>query len=114
MLHALNLGAIGLAARIAGVVVAWNRVAEFGPHWYPGGAGGVRWCRSPRWVASLVRCRGERGQRNHEPPVICELLLDADRDRQRRGCVDPGFRRDQMQHKPNPKCDAKEFMRRQA
>jgi hypothetical protein len=35
MLHALILGAIGLAASIAGVVVAWNRVAEFGPRWYP-------------------------------------------------------------------------------
>jgi hypothetical protein len=35
MLHALILGAIGLAASIAGAVVAWNRVAEFGPHWYP-------------------------------------------------------------------------------
>jgi hypothetical protein len=35
MMHALILGAIGLAASIAGVVVAWNRVAEFGPHWYP-------------------------------------------------------------------------------
>jgi hypothetical protein len=33
--HALILGAIGLAASIAGLVVAWNRVAEFGPHWYP-------------------------------------------------------------------------------
>jgi hypothetical protein len=35
MKHALILGAIGLAVSIAGVVVAWNRVAEFGPHWYP-------------------------------------------------------------------------------
>src|SRR5882724_11685528 len=35
MVHALILGAIGLAASIAGALVAWNRVAEFGPHWYP-------------------------------------------------------------------------------
>jgi hypothetical protein len=35
MMHALILGAIGLAVSIAGVVVAWNRVAEFGPRWYP-------------------------------------------------------------------------------
>jgi hypothetical protein len=35
MLHALILGAIGLAVCIAGAVVTWNRVAEFGPHWYP-------------------------------------------------------------------------------
>jgi drug/metabolite transporter (DMT)-like permease len=35
MMHALILGAIGVAACIAGVVVAWNRVAEFGPRWYP-------------------------------------------------------------------------------
>jgi hypothetical protein len=35
MMHALILGAIGVAASLAGVVVAWNRVAEFGPRWYP-------------------------------------------------------------------------------
>jgi hypothetical protein len=35
MMHALILGAIGLAVSIAGVVVAWNHVAEFGPRWYP-------------------------------------------------------------------------------
>jgi hypothetical protein len=35
MMHALILGAIGLAVSIAGVVMAWNRVAEFGPRWYP-------------------------------------------------------------------------------
>jgi hypothetical protein len=35
MMHALILGAIGLAVSIAGVIVAWNRVAEFGPRWYP-------------------------------------------------------------------------------
>ena len=35
MLHALILGVIGAAASVAGAVMAWNRVAEFGPHWYP-------------------------------------------------------------------------------
>jgi hypothetical protein len=35
MRHALILGAIGVAASVAGAVMAWNRVAEFGPHWYP-------------------------------------------------------------------------------
>lgn len=35
MMHALILGAIGLAVSIVGLVVTWNRVAEFGPHWYP-------------------------------------------------------------------------------
>jgi hypothetical protein len=35
MVHALVLGAIGMAASVAGAVMAWNRVAEFGPHWYP-------------------------------------------------------------------------------
>jgi hypothetical protein len=35
MMHALILGAIGVAASLAGVVMAWNRVAEFGPRWYP-------------------------------------------------------------------------------
>jgi hypothetical protein len=33
--HAMILGAIGTAVSVAGVVVTWNRVAEFGPHWYP-------------------------------------------------------------------------------
>jgi len=35
MMHALVLGAIGLAVSILGTVVTWNRTAEFGPHWYP-------------------------------------------------------------------------------
>jgi hypothetical protein len=35
MRHAMILGAIGTAVSVAGVVVTWNRVAEFGPHWYP-------------------------------------------------------------------------------
>jgi len=35
MMHALILGAIGATVSIVGAVVTWNRVAEFGPHWYP-------------------------------------------------------------------------------
>ena len=35
MLHALVLGAIGLAVSIVGTVVTWNRGPAFGPHWYP-------------------------------------------------------------------------------
>jgi hypothetical protein len=35
MLHALVLGAIGLAANLAGTVVTWNKGPAFGPHWYP-------------------------------------------------------------------------------
>jgi len=35
MLHALILGAIGLAVSIIGTVVTWNRGPAFGPHWYP-------------------------------------------------------------------------------
>ena len=35
MLHALVLGAIGLAVTIIGTVVTWNRGPAFGPHWYP-------------------------------------------------------------------------------
>jgi hypothetical protein len=34
MRHALVLGAIGLAACIAGAVAAWNQ-PELGPRWYP-------------------------------------------------------------------------------
>ncbi len=35
MLHALVLGAIGLALSVVGAVVTWNKGAAFGPHWYP-------------------------------------------------------------------------------
>jgi len=35
MMHALVLGAIGLAVCIAGVVVTWDKGPEFGPKWYP-------------------------------------------------------------------------------
>jgi hypothetical protein len=35
MLHALVLGAIGLAVSILGLVVTWNKVPSLGPHWYP-------------------------------------------------------------------------------
>jgi len=35
MLHALLLGALGVAVCIAGAAVTWNKGPEFGPHWYP-------------------------------------------------------------------------------
>jgi hypothetical protein len=35
MLHAMVLGFIGFALSILGVVMTWNRTAEFGPRWYP-------------------------------------------------------------------------------
>lgn len=35
MLHALILGAIGLAVTILGSVLTWNKGPAFGPHWYP-------------------------------------------------------------------------------
>jgi hypothetical protein len=35
MAHALALGALGLAAGLAGVAVAWRAGPEFGPLWYP-------------------------------------------------------------------------------
>jgi hypothetical protein len=35
MLHALVLGALGLAVTIVGAVVTWNKGPAFGPHWYP-------------------------------------------------------------------------------
>jgi len=35
MQHALVLGALGLVVCLIGVVTTWNRVQEFGPHWYP-------------------------------------------------------------------------------
>ncbi len=35
MLHALVLGAIGLAVSIVGAVVTWNKGPAFGPHCYP-------------------------------------------------------------------------------
>lgn len=33
--HSLVLGAIGMLIALGGAVATWNRVAEFGPHWYP-------------------------------------------------------------------------------
>ena len=35
MLHAMVLGFLGFALSIVGVVMTWNRTAEFGPRWYP-------------------------------------------------------------------------------
>jgi hypothetical protein len=35
MLHALILGAIGLAVSIFGAAFTWNKGPAFGPHWYP-------------------------------------------------------------------------------
>jgi hypothetical protein len=35
MLHALVLGALGLAVSTLGAVVTWNKGPAFGPHWYP-------------------------------------------------------------------------------
>ncbi|MGC1417275.1 MAG: hypothetical protein WA817_18450 [Candidatus Acidiferrum sp.] len=35
MLHSMILGALGLAASIAGAVATWNGGPAFGPHWYP-------------------------------------------------------------------------------
>ena len=35
MLHALILGAVGVAASVAGVVATWNMGPAFGPKWYP-------------------------------------------------------------------------------
>lgn len=35
MQHALAGGIVGLVLSIIGAVVAWNKVATLGPHWYP-------------------------------------------------------------------------------
>jgi hypothetical protein len=35
MLHALSVGALGVAVAILGTVLTWNKGPEFGPHWYP-------------------------------------------------------------------------------
>lgn len=35
MEHALAAGVIGLVLSIVGAVMAWNKVATLGPHWYP-------------------------------------------------------------------------------
>jgi hypothetical protein len=35
MLHALTVGALGVAVAILGTVLTWNKGPEFGPHWYP-------------------------------------------------------------------------------
>jgi hypothetical protein len=33
--HALVLGTMGFVVSTVGAVVTWNKVAEYGPHWYP-------------------------------------------------------------------------------
>jgi hypothetical protein len=35
MFHAMVGGVIGVIVSSVGVIATWNRVAEFGPHWYP-------------------------------------------------------------------------------
>ena len=35
MVHALALGAVGLAASVAGAIATWNAGPAFGPKWYP-------------------------------------------------------------------------------
>jgi hypothetical protein len=35
MFHAMIGGLLGLVVSTIGVIATWNRVAEFGPHWYP-------------------------------------------------------------------------------
>jgi hypothetical protein len=35
MQHALAGGVLGLVLSTGGAVVTWNKVGEFGPHWYP-------------------------------------------------------------------------------
>ena len=35
MLHAMVLGVLDFIVSIVGVVVTWNKGAEYGPHWYP-------------------------------------------------------------------------------
>jgi len=35
MLHAMNLGILGLLVSVAGAAASWNKGPAFGPHWYP-------------------------------------------------------------------------------
>lgn len=35
MLHAMVGGITGCIVAVVGVIVTWNKGAEFGPHWYP-------------------------------------------------------------------------------
>jgi hypothetical protein len=68
MLHASILGATRLAVSIAGVVVAWNRVAECAPPWYPlallvlamphSWAGWQAWCEAIGSAASGITSPG--------------------------------------------------------
>jgi hypothetical protein len=55
MRHAMILGAIGTAVSVAGLVVTWNRVAEFGPHWYPSAL--VVLAMPQSWLGGQIRVR---------------------------------------------------------
>jgi hypothetical protein len=35
MLHVTILGSLGLTASLVGAIATWNKVATYGPHWYP-------------------------------------------------------------------------------
>lgn len=60
MLHAMAGGVIGFVVSIAGAVVTWNRVAEFGPHWYPLAL--IVTALPCSWVGGRLRERQLRGE----------------------------------------------------
>jgi hypothetical protein len=61
MQHALAGGIVGLVLSIVGAVVAWNKVATLGPHWYPLAL--VATAMPCAWVGGKIRVMqlGRRG-----------------------------------------------------
>jgi hypothetical protein len=60
MQHALAGGVVGLVLSIIGAVMAWNKVATLGPHWYPLAL--VVTALPCAWVGGQIRVMQLRGR----------------------------------------------------
>jgi hypothetical protein len=60
MQHALAGGVVGLVLSIVGAVMAWNKVATLGPHWYPLAL--VVTALPCAWVGGKIRAMQLRGR----------------------------------------------------
>lgn len=60
MQHALAGGVVGLVLSIIGAVMAWNKVATLGPHWYPLAL--VVTALPCAWVGGQIRAMQLRGR----------------------------------------------------
>lgn len=68
MLHAMVLGFLDFVVSIAGAVFTWNKIAEYGPHWYPVAL--VVLALPAAWVGGKLRL-------NHLAPEVTEKAAAA-------------------------------------